>query len=250
MRKKTVAGNWKMNTDRHTGSALIVELLNGLPDEPTCEVIIAPPFTLLGSASDLLVRDGRVQLAAQNCHHEPSGAFTGEVAAPMLASFGVSHVIVGHSERRQFFHEEDGLIRRKMDEVLRCGMNAIWCCGENLAEREAGRQIVVVERQLTVAFAEFDLSNLHKLIIAYEPVWAIGTGHTASPAEAQEMHAFIRQWLMVNVAPEAANITILYGGSVKSSNALELFSQPDIDGGLIGGASLKAGEFLAICAAF
>lgn len=250
MRKKIVAGNWKMNTDRHSGAALIVEVLNGLPHEPKCTVILAPPFPLLSIAADLLIRDGRAMLGAQNCHHEPSGAFTGEVAAPMLASFGVSHVILGHSERRQFFHEDDGLIRRKMDEAMHSGMNVIWCCGEQLTERDAGRHMAVVERQLTVAFAGFDTRHIDKLTVAYEPVWAIGTGRTATPGQAQEMHAFIRQWLRSNLAPTAADTSILYGGSVKASNANELFAQPDIDGGLIGGASLKAEEFLAICSAF
>jgi triosephosphate isomerase len=250
MRKNIVAGNWKMNTDRQSGAVLIVDLLNELPDELRAEVIIAPPFPLLGSAADLLIRDGRIQLAAQNCHHEPSGAYTGEVAATMLASYGVSHVILGHSERRQFFHEDDGLIRRKMDEVMHCGMHAIWCCGEVLAEREAGRHMAVVERQLTVAFNGFSPKNISRLIVAYEPVWAIGTGRTASPAEAQEMHAFIRAWLTSNLGSDAAQVSILYGGSVKASNARELFAQPDIDGGLIGGASLKADEFLAICSSF
>jgi len=250
MRKNIVAGNWKMNTDRHSGATLIVNLLNGLPQEPKCTVIVAPPFPLLGTAADLLSRDGRVLLGTQDCHHEASGAFTGEVAAPMLASYSVSHVILGHSERRQFFNEDDGLIRRKMEAAMRCGMSVIWCCGEQLADRDAGHHMDVVERQLSVAFAGFNTVHLDRLTVAYEPVWAIGTGRTATPEQAQEMHAFIRQWLRSNLAPAAADTSILYGGSVKASNARELFAQPDIDGGLIGGASLKADEFLAICSGF
>lgn len=245
-RRSIVAANWKMNTDRATGLALLVDVLNGLGPDPRCEVVVAPPFPLLGPASDLLLRDGRIILAAQNCHPESSGAYTGEVSAPMLASFGISYVIVGHSERRQFFGEDDALIGQKARASIEAGMGAIYCCGETLAQRESGSHFEVVEAQLSRALAGFGTSDLLRLVVAYEPVWAIGTGRSASPAEAQEMHHFIRQWLVARLSDAAAEVPILYGGSVRPDNAAELFSQLDIDGGLIGGASLNAAQFLAI----
>ena len=239
-----------MNTDRHSGLALVAEVLNGLPYDLPCEVVIAPPFTLLGAASDLLHRDGRMMLAAQNCHHETEGAFTGEVSAAMLASFGVNYVIVGHSERRQYFGETDALICQKMKQALQVGLGTIWCCGETLVQRDANQHFDVVEQQLTESFANLPLDHIDSVVVAYEPVWAIGTGRTASSLQAQEMHAFIRTWLTNNLPKGAADIPILYGGSVKPENAQEMFAQPDIDGGLIGGASLKAADFLAIVRSF
>ncbi len=211
-------------------------------------VIIAPPFTHLSRIGDLI---GEVKLAAQNCSSEPSGAYTGEVSPAMLVSAGVEYVIIGHSERRTYYAEDNQLLNKKVKLVLEAGLKPIYCCGEVLEEREAGKLFEVVEEQVTVGLEGLSATDMKKVVIAYEPVWAIGTGKVATPEQAQEMHHFIRQ-LLVRLFGEAVadDTSLLYGGSCKPSNAEELFANPDVDGGLIGGASLKADDFAAIVNAF
>lgn len=249
MRKKIVAGNWKMNTLLKDGMELAkaVEKLEKQKKSDAL-VIIAPPYTHLSRVHDLI--DG-VKLAAQNCSSEESGAYTGEVSPDMLVSVGVEYVILGHSERRSYYHEDDELINRKTRLAISRGLKPIFCCGEVLAEREQGKLFEVIRKQLTVGLAGLSREDMDKVVIAYEPVWAIGTGVVASPDQAQEMHRFIRDLLVELFDPEVAeHMTILYGGSCKPSNAAELFANPDVDGGLIGGASLKAEDFLGIVNAF
>lgn len=245
MRKQIVAGNWKMNTNLQEGIELAIRV-NKLAEEAPDEVlvIVAPPFVHLSEVGKVLTR---VRLAAQNCSPEPYGAFTGEVSTGMIRSAGASWVIVGHSERRIYFKEDDALLFRKVRAVLDHGMAPIFCCGEQLQEREAGRHKEVVSKQLKDGLFGLEPGDFSKVVIAYEPVWAIGTGVTASPDQAQEMHACIRE-LAGNQFGEAmaGELSILYGGSCKPSNAEELFSKEDVDGGLIGGASLRAEDFAAI----
>jgi triosephosphate isomerase len=245
-RTKIVAANWKMNLELAEGEALIEHLVSGLPEDLTCEVIIAPPFThihILVSAanrSPLLV-------AAQNCHNATSGAYTGEISAGMLKSAGVGYCITGHSERRQLFQESNSIIRSKVDAILSSGLTPIFCCGEPLEIREKGLQNEYVSRQLEESIFHLEASSFSKLVIAYEPIWAIGTGVTATTEQAQEMHLFIRDTIERKYESSVSqNCRILYGGSVKADNAGELFSQPDVDGGLVGGASLQAEGFLQI----
>ena len=249
MRKKIVAGNWKMNTLLKDGMEL-AKAVEKLEKEKQSDalVIIAPPYTHLSRVNDLI--DG-VKLAAQNCASEEAGAFTGEIAPDMLVSVGVEYVILGHSERRSYFHEDDELLNKKTRLALSKGLKPIFCCGEVLAEREEGKLFDVIRTQLTVGLAGLTREDLSKVVIAYEPVWAIGTGVVATPDQAQEMHKFIRDLLLELFDAEVAeNMTILYGGSCKPSNAAELFANPDVDGGLIGGASLKAEDFLGIVNAY
>lgn len=249
MRKKIVAGNWKMNTLLKEG----MELARAV-EQKTREskggtlVIVAPPFTHLSRIGDLI---GEVRLAAQNCSSEPSGAYTGEVSPAMLVSAGVEYVIIGHSERRSYYAEDNQLLNKKVKLALEAGLKPIYCCGEVLEEREAGKLFEVVEAQLSVGLEGLSAADMEKVVIAYEPVWAIGTGKVATPEQAQEMHHFIRQ-LLTRLFNEkvADNTSLLYGGSCKPSNAEELFANPDVDGGLIGGASLKAEDFAAIVNAF
>ena len=211
-------------------------------------LIIAPPYTHLSRVNDLI---DNVKLAAQNCASEESGAYTGEVSPDMLKSSGVEYVIIGHSERRSFYHEDDELLNKKAKLAISKGLKPIFCCGEVLEEREQGRHKDVIREQLSVGLAGLGKEDINKVVIAYEPVWAIGTGVVATPDQAQEMHKFIRDLLVELFDQEvAANMTILYGGSCKPSNASELFANPDVDGGLIGGASLKAEDFLAIANAY
>jgi len=249
MRKKIVAGNWKMNTLLKEGMELA-----GAVEKQTSEktndalVIIAPPFTHLAKVKEVI---SSVKLAAQNCASEESGAYTGEVSPDMLVSAGVEYVILGHSERRSYYHEDNVLLNKKTKLALAKGLKPIFCCGEVLEEREAGKLFDVIREQLTVGLKDLTAEDFSKIVIAYEPVWAIGTGVTASPAQAQEMHKFIRDLLVELFGAEAAaDCTILYGGSCKPSNAAELFANPDVDGGLIGGASLKAEDFMGIVNAF
>ena len=211
-------------------------------------VIIAPPYTHLSRVNDMI--DG-VKLAAQNCASEESGAYTGEISPDMLVSVGVEYVIIGHSERRSYYNEDDALLNKKTKLALSKGLKPIFCCGEVLEEREKGLLYDVIREQLTVGLADLSMEDISKVVIAYEPVWAIGTGVVATPDQAQEMHKFIRD-LLVELFDEqvAENMTILYGGSCKPSNASELFANPDVDGGLIGGAALKAEDFLAIVNAY
>jgi triosephosphate isomerase len=249
MRKKIVAGNWKMNTDLKDGMEL-AKAVEKLEKEKTSDalMIIAPPYTHLSRVNDLI--DG-VKLAAQNCASEESGAYTGEVAPDMLISVGVEYVILGHSERRSFYNEDDELLNKKTKLALSTGLKPIFCCGEVLEEREGGKHFSVIREQLTVGLAGLTKEDMTKVVIAYEPVWAIGTGVVASPDQAQEMHKFIRELLVELFDKDVAeDMTILYGGSCKPSNASELFGNPDVDGGLIGGAALKAEDFLGIVNAY
>lgn len=249
MRKKIVAGNWKMNKTLQEGIALaqeIEKMASGVPDE--VELIIAPPFIHLTEVKKLL---GRVKLGAQNCASEVSGAFTGEVSASMLASAEVQYVIIGHSERRSYYGETNSIINKKVRLALQNHLNPIFCCGEVLSEREKGKHFDVVKEQLEEGLFNLSPDEFGKVIIAYEPVWAIGTGVNATPAQAQEMHQYIRSLIAGKYGETVANNTsILYGGSCKPSNAGELFANPDVDGGLIGGASLKADDFIGIAKAF
>lgn len=244
-----VAGNWKMYKDLPAGAELLRGIRDGLAAEaahPGVRVIVAPPFPLLESAHRLL-EGSAVALAAQNMHFEDEGAYTGEVSAGMLLSAGCTHVVLGHSERRQYFHEGDELVNRKAKKALERGLLPVLCVGETLDEREAGRTASVVAGQVKGVLAGIDAGGLDRVILAYEPVWAIGTGRTATPEQAQDVHALIRS-LVADLAGMGAaeRLVIQYGGSVKPENALDLFLQPDINGGLIGGASLKAASFLAI----
>jgi triosephosphate isomerase len=248
MRTPLVAGNWKMNKTLEQSEALLTELAAKRPDT-SAEIIVAPPFLNLPAAVRQL-QNSVIGVAAQNMHQAESGAYTGEVSADMLLSVGVHTVILGHSERRSYFGESDELLKEKVDQALAKGLQVIFCFGEELGQRKSGSHFEVVERQLREALFHLHASQWKSLVLAYEPVWAIGTGETASPVQAQEMHAFIRQLLTKEVGAGVADaVRILYGGSVKPANAEEIFSQPDVDGGLIGGASLKADDFVAIIAA-
>jgi triosephosphate isomerase (TIM) len=253
MRKRIVAGNWKMNTDVAAGVKLASELMQLLNEKPAPEnvgVAIAPPFTHLG-AVNAVIDPAKICLASQNCASEASGAYTGEVSVEMLNSVGVMAVIIGHSERRAYFKEDHATLARKVDLTIKGRMRPIFCCGEVLAERNAGIQNTIVENQLKESLFHLNNEDFQRVIIAYEPVWAIGTGVVASPEQAQEMHKFIRSLVAVYYGPEIADeLTILYGGSCKSSNAAEIFSKPDVDGGLIGGAALDAAEFHRIVQSF
>lgn len=247
MRRKVVAGNWKMNKDLSGTIELISAIKNELSKSDTStEVIVCPPFTSLETASTLL-KGSSIKLGAQNMHYEDSGAFTGEISAEMLKSVGCQYVILGHSERRTLFGESDEMINKKIKKAVSAGLKPIFCVGETLEERESGSTEKVVETQIREGLSGLNESELSELIIAYEPVWAIGTGKTANPQQAQDVHQFIRNLISELFSNNfAENLVIQYGGSVKPDNAAELFSQPDIDGGLIGGASLKADAFLAI----
>jgi triosephosphate isomerase (TIM) len=244
-----VCGNWKMNKTVAEAAALIDALLPNVEPLAGVEIGIAPTFTALSSASKRL-SGTKLALCAQNCHHEAQGAFTGEISAPMLKEIGVRYVIIGHSERRQYFGETNEGCAKKITAALVAGMRAIYCLGETLAEREANRTLAVVTEQFNVGLAGFVADRIADLVVAYEPVWAIGTGRTATPDQAQEVHAHLRKLCSDRFGPEAADhLRIQYGGSVNAENAKDLFSQADIDGGLIGGASLKADTFTAICKA-
>ncbi len=246
MRTKVVAGNWKMNKTLPETEQLIKELKAEIHPENKVEVLIAPAFTNLFKAVEML-QEHPIQVAAQNMHFADSGAYTGEVSADMLQSVGVNTVILGHSERRAYFNETDESLKQKALKAYEKGMTDIFCVGEQLDDRKAGKHFEVVEKQIKNALFELPIEAYKKMIIAYEPVWAIGTGETASPEQAQEMHRFIRDLLAKKYGRDVANkVRILYGGSVKPGNAKEIFSKPDVDGGLIGGAALKAADFKAI----
>lgn len=244
MRQKLIAGNWKMNASSEQVASLLTELLAGL--EPnTAQLAVCPPFPYLSQAKQLLA-DSPILLGAQDCSDQEAGAFTGQVAATMLADLGVNLVLVGHSERRTYQQEIAEEILAKTQQALAAGLTPVVCVGETQADREAGKTAERVVEQLDLLFKELSPADLNKLVIAYEPVWAIGTGVTATPVEAQEVHRLIRQNL-AKVSPEAATkVRILYGGSMNANNAAELLSMPDIDGGLIGSASLNAADFLTI----
>lgn len=247
MRKTVIAGNWKMNNDLKESEKLIVELKNLLQNQkPNCDVIVCPPFTSLSEASKL-VSGSSIKLGAQNMHFEENGAFTGEISASMLKSVGCEYVILGHSERRHIFGESDEVINKKIKKALAAGLKPIFCIGELLEERENGTTNDVVKRQVLKGLEGISADDMKNVIVAYEPVWAIGTGKTASPAQAQEVHEFIRDLIEIDYSLEVANdLVIQYGGSVKPDNAKELLSQKDIDGALVGGACLKADSFLGI----
>lgn len=248
MRKPMVAGNWKMNGNRESALRLVGDIIQSLDSSITCEIAVCPPFVYLADAARALKGSG-MELGAQNVSAEDSGAFTGEVAAAMLQDFECGYVIVGHSERRALYCETDALIARKFIAGQRADIAPILCVGETLEEREAGKTHAVVQRQLNAVLEVAGIEAFARAVVAYEPVWAIGTGRTATPEQAQEVHALIRGVLRGKDATISSSIRLLYGGSVKASNAAELFAMPDIDGGLIGGASLDAAQFLSICGA-
>jgi triosephosphate isomerase len=247
-RKPLVAGNWKMHRTGPEALELIQQLRDGYTAGRT-EVMVAPPFTALEAVSRAL-ETSEIALGAQNVHWEAQGAFTGEISAGMLKALGCAYVIVGHSERRQLFGETDSSVSKKARAVLHAGMQPLVCIGETLAERDAGRTLQVVATQLQGSLAGVAVEEMTHVVLAYEPVWAIGTGRNATPAQAQEVHAHIREQLVrLFGRPVGESVRILYGGSVKADNAAELLGQADVDGALVGGASLKAQEFLAIVAA-
>ena len=246
MRHTIVAGNWKMHKNYKETHTLIDELIEKLPSGKQVEVIIAPAFTNLASAVAHL-EGTNIQVAAQNMHQAEGGAFTGEISAQMLLSGGVETVIIGHSERRHIFHETDAVLADKVNTALRHNMRVIFCIGEELKDRENKQYLNVIFNQLTDGLFHLSKEQWKNIVIAYEPVWAIGTGLTAAHEQAQEMHAFIRQEIDRKYDKQVAeNVSILYGASVKPDNAKEIFSQPDVDGGLIGGAALVADDFTAI----
>jgi triosephosphate isomerase len=251
MRQNIVAGNWKMNKNLSEGVELAKELQSALQSEkPNCRVIIGTPFIHLTEVCKTVDQE-LIGVSSQNCADHESGAYTGEVSAEMVKSTGARYVILGHSERRAYYGETNEILKTKTDLALKNDLLPIFCIGEVLEEREAEKHFDVVKSQIEEALFHLTADNFKKIILAYEPVWAIGTGKTATPAQAQEMHAFIRQTLASKYGQEVANeISILYGGSCKPSNAKELFANPDVDGGLIGGAALKADDFRGIISAF
>lgn len=247
MRQPMVAGNWKLNGSSQKVNSLIGDVLSGMDDGVRAEVVVCPPFVYLQAAM-ILLEDTHLALGAQDVCEMDEGAYTGEVSAPMLQDLGCQYVIVGHSERRSIYHEDDELVARKFIAAQRAGLCPVLCVGESLEERKAGVTEAVVARQLDAVVELAGAEAMRQAVVAYEPVWAIGTGLTATPSQAQAVHAFLRRQLLAAGAV-AEEIRLLYGGSVKPENAGELFSMPDIDGGLIGGASLQADAFLAICKA-
>jgi triosephosphate isomerase len=248
MRKPLVAGNWKMHGSRADGAALVRSLLDLLPAHGAAEIMVCPPFVYLNETARLL-KDSDVALGAQTLCAEAQGAFTGEISGAMLRDVGCRYVLVGHSERRQLYGEHDALVARKFVAAQASGLVPVLCVGETLEEREGGRTTDVVSRQLDAVLTVSGAAAIAQAVIAYEPVWAIGTGRNATPEQAQDVNAMIRGRVAALDAKIAASVRILYGGSVKASNARELFAMADIDGGLVGGASLKADEFAQICAA-
>lgn len=248
MRKKVIAGNWKMNNDISESQSLVSGILSGLGNDDKCDVILCPPFTSLTEVHSL-IKNSKIKLGAQNMHFEESGAFTGEISASMLKSTGCDFVIIGHSERRSIFGETDKMINRKIKKAVSSQLKVIFCIGESLAQREEGVTNNVVKDQIEKGLVEVSEAQLDNLLIAYEPIWAIGTGRTATPEQAQEVHSFIRNLISKLYSNDCAQqLIIQYGGSVKPDNAAMLLSQPDIDGALVGGACLKADSFLSIIA--
>ena len=248
MRRPVVAGNWKMHGSRAANETLLTDLSERLNPDWRTDVAVFPPYVYLADAVRLL--EGLdVGVGAQDVCAEPIGAFTGQVAAAMLKDVGCKYVIVGHSERRRLYHEDDVLVARKFGAALKAGLTPVLCVGETLEEREGMRTEAVVARQLDAVIAMNGVPSFAQAIIAYEPVWAIGTGRNASPQQAEEVHEYLRSRIAAQDAKLGSRVRILYGGSVKASNAAELFTMPDVDGGLVGGASLSADEFLQICAA-
>jgi len=249
MRKKIVAGNWKMHKNAAQTEDLLNELIAKIPAETNAQVIVAPTFVNLASAVNQL-KSTAINVSAQNMHQAESGAYTGEISADMLKSIGINTVILGHSERRAIFHETDALIASKVNTALQHDMTVIFCFGEELKDRQSKNHFNIVENQLKDGLFHLEGKDWEKVVLAYDPDWAIGTGETASPEQAQEMHEFIRETVRKAFGSDVAeDVSILYGGSVKPDNAKEIFSKPDVDGGLIGGAALNANYFLAIVTA-
>ena len=246
-RKKIIAGNWKMNKTTGEAKVLVEDIIRDIDKFDEAEIVLCPPFTSLETVSGLLSQSNNIRLGAQNLHEKASGAYTGEISAGMLRDLYVRYVIIGHSERRQYFHEDDATVNRKTKAALQAELRPIVCIGETLPQRESNTWKKVLETQLKGGLADFTEKELADIIIAYEPVWAIGTGKTATPAQAEETHQFIRHFLAKSFSMAAAErVRIQYGGSVKPENAKELLSQPNIDGALVGGASLDARGFTAI----
>ncbi len=248
MRKKIIAGNWKMNKTFLTSRELLLEVIHGLSNDvlDKTEVVVCPPFTSLALASEL-IKDKKIGLGAQNIHQKDDGAYTGEISAPMIKSLNCQYVILGHSERRQYFGEPNHLINAKVKNALKNEIKPILCVGETLEEREKNLHLKIVDEQVTLGLKDLSVENMKNVIVAYEPVWAIGTGKTASPEQANDMHVAIREAVENLFGKETAdNTRILYGGSMNDKNASELLAKQDIDGGLIGGASLKADSFIKI----
>ena len=249
MRKKIVAGNWKMNKTAEEAKSLLSEVINMVKDEVTgnVEVVLCPPALYLATARQYVTPGSKISLGAQNCHEKASGAYTGEISAPMLQSIGVEYVILGHSERRQYFEETNAQLAEKVDSALASGLKPIFCCGESRDLRENGDYVAFVKKQITESLFHLSAESFANVVIAYEPIWAIGTGLTASSAQAQDMHFELRQHIAGQYGDSVAQDTsILYGGSANAQNAAELFAQTDVDGGLIGGASLKSRDFLTV----
>jgi triosephosphate isomerase len=246
MRSKIVAGNWKMHKNAEETEDLLNELIDKLPNDIEAQIIVAPTFVNLASAVDHL-EFTNIGVAAQNMSQFESGAYTGEISADMLKSIGVNIVIIGHSERRAYFNETDFILAEKVTTALKNNLTVIFCFGEELKDRQSNQHFNLVENQLRDGLFHIENKDWENIILAYEPVWAIGTGETASPEQAQEMHQFIRETVQKRYGSDIAeDVSILYGGSVKPDNAKEIFSKPDVDGGLIGGAALKAADFAAI----
>ena len=248
MRRQMVAGNWKMHGSLAANRTLLRDLEMHLKAEWSIDIAVFPPYVYLSDTIRML-EEGRIAVGAQDVCAESGGAFTGQVSAAMLKDVGCTHVIVGHSERRRWYHEDDTLVARKFAAALGAGLVPVLCVGETLEEREARLTETVIARQLDAVIEMHGVGGFARGILAYEPVWAIGTGRTASPEQAQEVHSFLRNRIHEQDAKMARHVRILYGGSVKAGNAAELFQMPDVDGGLVGGASLSAGEFQQICAA-
>ena len=248
-RKKIVAGNWKMNNGLQETKLLINELKTEV-NHCECDVMIAPSFVCLQTAIDLLTNND-IEVVSQNVHHEENGAYTGEVSAKMLSSIGIKTTIIGHSERREYFNETHDMLKHKVDTSLENSMKIIFCFGEQLKDRKTNNHSTIISNQISVSLFHLNSSDWDNIILAYEPVWAIGTGETASSDQVQEMHSFIRNFIAQKYSAELAqNVSILYGGSVKPSNAKEIFSMEDVDGGLIGGASLNSKDFFSIVNSF
>jgi triosephosphate isomerase len=248
MRQPLVTGNWKMNGSKQSIADLLDGLKQGVGEVNSAELAVCPPAIYIPQVADSLANTP-IKWGGQNLSVENQGAFTGEISGDMLTDFNARYVIVGHSERRSLYGETDTLVADKVAKALACGLTPILCVGELLSEREAEQTESVVNRQLDAVVAKIGIDTMAQVVVAYEPVWAIGTGKTATPEQAQDVHAFIRQRIAVQNVQVADGLRILYGGSMKADNAADLMAQPDIDGGLIGGASLKAVEFLAICKA-
>lgn len=248
MRQPMVAGNWKMNGSRTFTGELVQDVVHGFDSSAgEAVVVLCPPFPYLDQAARLLAGQSRIELGAQNLDYHESGAYTGEVSGPMVRDVGCRYVIVGHSERRAYYGESDDVVARKVGAARKAGLVPILCVGETLEQRESGKTRDIVAGQVDAVLVAHGIESFSDMVVAYEPVWAIGTGKTATSTQAQEVHEFVRARLSAHDSDVASGVRILYGGSVKPDNAAELFSNPDIDGGLIGGASLTAQDFLAIC---